>query len=198
MAPEMVNLVVEDSLSEAICRRILSRASRDVGVVYGKEGFGYVKTRLCGFNNAAKSVRYLVLVDLDRFHCAAGLWTEWVPGIRRHPNLLFRVAVREVEAWLLADTANLSRFFGIKQYKAIPDPDKIRDPKSEVLKLASRSPRRAMREAVTFKDRRGVLVQGPDYNGTLCRFVEKAWDLETSIQRSESLRRAVRAVQNLG
>lgn len=197
MAAEVINLVVEDSLSESVCRKILSRSSLAVGLVYGKEGYGYVKTRLRGFNNAAKGVRYLVLADLDQFHCAATLWTEWVPGIPRHSNLIFRVAVREVESWLLADIANLSRFFGAKQNKAIPNPDSISDPKSELLKLASRSSQRTMREAVTFRNRHGILVQGPDYNGTLHTFVENAWDLEAATQRSESLRRAVNAVQGL-
>lgn len=192
-----VSLVVEDALSEAVCLRLLAHYSLEAGVVYGKEGYGFIKTRLRGFNHAAKGMCYLVLADLDRCNCAPELWNDWLPGITRHPNLIFRVAVREVESWLLADIQCLTQFFRFKGKLSFADPDQVSDPKQEVLAMASKSPVRMLREGVVFQNRHGKLVQGPDYNGSLLRFVQKTWDLSNAIQRSDSLRRAAKALSRL-
>lgn len=190
-----LNLVVEDSLSESICRRLLASSSLQVGHVYGKEGVGYIKTRLRAFNNAAKGSRYLIVADLDRFGCVAELWQKWAPGVQRHPNLLFRVAVCEIESWLLADTSNLCRFFGLQQRQQIYNSDQVNDPKRELLELAIRSPKKLLRDAVTYRDQHGTLLQGPDYNGTLHRFVQNQWNLKNAARASDSLTRALNALR---
>jgi hypothetical protein len=192
-----INLVVEDALSEAICLRLLAHHSLDAGFVYGKEGYGFIKTRLRGFNHAAKGMSYLVLTDLDRFNCAPEVWNDWLPGITRHSNLIFRVAVREVEAWLLADIESLRRFFGLKGRPSFADPDHVLDPKHELLAMASKSPKRMLRESVVFQNRQGNLVQGPDYNASLLRFVQTDWNISNAIGKSDSLHRAARAISRL-
>jgi hypothetical protein len=192
-----VNLVVEDALSEGVCLRLLEHHSLDAGIVYGKEGYGFIKTRLRGFNHAAKGMCYLVLADLDRCNCAPELWNDWLPGIRRHPNLIFRVAVREVESWLLADVENLTRFLRSKGRQSFTNPDRVSDPKHELLAMASTSPNRMLREGVVFQNQHGKLLQGPDYNGSLLRFVQTTRDLSNAIQRSDSLRRASNALGRL-
>jgi len=194
MGDRTVNLVVEDALSEAFSRRILAQASLESGIVYGKQGFGYIKTRLAGFNNGAKSASYFVLADLDQFQCPAGLWAEWLPNIRRHRNLIFRVAVREVESWLLADYESLKEYLGLKENNRYSNTDELPDPKREFLSLALRSSKRTVREAVVFQNRDGTVYQGPDYNGALIGYVEKDWSLSAGMRRSNSLARAVRAV----
>ncbi len=193
-----INVVVEDALSEAVCLRLLAHHSLDPGVVYGKEGYGFIKTRLRGFNHAAKGMCYLVLADLDRSNCAPELWNDWLPGITRHSNLIFRVAVREVESWLLADIEGLTGFFRFKGTQSFTDPDRVSDPKQQVLAMASKSPNRMLREGVVFQNRHGKLVQGPDYNGSLLRFVQTTWDVSNAIQKSDSLLRAAKALRRLG
>jgi len=44
--------------------------------------------------------------------------SSFAPGSRSrgHPNFLFRVAVREVEAWLLAHREGIARFLGISEH----------------------------------------------------------------------------------
>jgi hypothetical protein len=195
-----VNLVVEDELSEFVCRRLLTKFSHETGIVYGKKGFGYIRSKLQAFNHAATKVgvRYLVLTDLDQFKCPAGLWTKWLPGIKRDQNLTFRIAVREVESWLLADFENLHHFLGIETPEVITaKPDAIPDPKLVLLKLACKSPKRPLRESLVFVEKNGKIVQGPDYNGALRTFVEKRWSIEAAANRSDSLARAVHAIQKL-
>ena len=99
-----VNLATEDELSEAVLRRLLDHADRGyaIGTAYGRRGFGYLRRTITGWNRAAQFVPFIVLTDLDRRPCPTELIEDWLREAR-HPNLLLRVAVREVEAWLLAD-----------------------------------------------------------------------------------------------
>lgn len=79
MNPIPVNFVVEDELGAAVLQKLLDQSERQyvVGATYGESGIGYVKTRLKAFNQAARSMTYLVLVDLDRAECAPALIGQW-------------------------------------------------------------------------------------------------------------------------
>ena len=55
------------------------------------------------FCEIARYQPVLVITDLDRVACAATLIRGWTANDTLPVTLLLRVAVREVEAWLLAD-----------------------------------------------------------------------------------------------
>jgi len=107
--PIPVNLAVEDALSEAVLRRLLDECGGPwaIGKIYTRGGVSYLLKMIAGFNNAARGVPFVVLADLDQADCAPALVTEWLPH-GAHDNLVLRFAVREVEAWVLADTKGLS------------------------------------------------------------------------------------------
>lgn len=115
-SPISVSLVVEDSLSEAVLQTILRQSKRpcSVGTCLGKKGAGFIRQRLSGFNKAAKWSPYIVLTDLDNAECPAVLFRSWLPETKS-PYLIFRVAVREVEAWLLADRGAIAKFLVSKK-----------------------------------------------------------------------------------
>jgi len=96
-----VDVAVEDELSEFIVLRLLAVAkpTYHVGVTYRRDGFGYLRRTINGWNAAARGKPFVVLTDLDDALCPADLIGEWLTSAPS-PNLLFRVAVREVEAWL--------------------------------------------------------------------------------------------------
>ena len=77
----------------------------------------------------------MVLTDLDDGPCPSDLIGGWLTS-PRHPNLILRVAVREVEAWLLADAGNLAKFLGIDEARIPAIPEEIRDPKAMLVELA--------------------------------------------------------------
>src|SRR5690349_4586801 len=105
-----VNLATEDELSEVVLRKILAHLNRyAVGNCYRRGGFGYLQRTISGWNRAARGIPVIVLTDLDQCACPPNLLNNWL-NAPCHPNLLFRVAVREVEAWLLADPVHLSQF----------------------------------------------------------------------------------------
>lgn len=103
MTPIPINLAVEDALSEAVIKEMLNQYKRPflVGSCLTRGGYGYLKKILPGLNHAAKGVPYLVLTDLDDAECPLALISNWLSQ-PKHPNLIFRVAIKEVEAWVLA------------------------------------------------------------------------------------------------
>jgi hypothetical protein len=69
-----INIVVEDNLSEAMLKTILNQSGKNFVVVrrypdlrrtHSSSGFGYIKTKIEGFNKAARGTPFLVLTDLD-------------------------------------------------------------------------------------------------------------------------------------
>jgi hypothetical protein len=191
--PIPVNLVVEDPLSEAVVRRVLRQAGVKyaVGSCYRPGGFGYIKKKIGAFNRAARHRPFFVLTDFDKTDCAPALIRAWLEE-DPHPNPLFRVAVREVESWLVADAAG---FLGIGVRNVPGNPDEIADPKRKLIDLARTSRRREPRDSSV--PRRGGTAQvGPDYNGCMTAFAAKSWNLTEAAKRSCSLRRFRSAVDS--
>ena len=66
---------------------------------------------------------YFVFTDLDDKPCATFLIEDWFEGPiadypkRRAANLLFRIAVHEVESWIMADRESFAKFLGISVHK---------------------------------------------------------------------------------
>jgi hypothetical protein len=84
------------------------------------------------------AIPVLLMTDLDHVECAPVLIDDWCG---RHPlpkNMLFRVAVREVEAWLLADREGFSKYSGVPVEKIPRNPESLDDPKQMLMKLIRR------------------------------------------------------------
>ncbi len=194
-----LHLAVEDELGERVIRRALSERNSDyhIKAVYTRGGYGGLKRQALAYNKAAKICPFLLLTDLDDYPCPSQLVGEWL-AVPKHPRFLFRVAVREVESWLLGDARGLAKLFGLKGAHHIEDPESCLDPKQELLGLANISRHRSLREAMVWRDNRtGRLSQGPDYNGALADFVAKQWDVEGSRLVCQSLNRLYLALEKL-
>jgi len=169
-----INLAYEDDLSLEVVLRILRSDKRfSVGTLFHGRGFGNLKRNISGFNNASKGMPYLILTDLDHKECAPIMIKEWLPETR-NPNLIFRIAVREVESWVLADRVAFAKFLGISQKKIPQEPDELLDPKAYLINLA-RDSRKRPREDIVPKHG-STAKQGPAYNERLVSFVQKAWN----------------------
>lgn len=184
---------VEGDLDEAVLRRIVDHCGAELGVVYGREGKPRLRQNIRGYNHAAKWQPWIVVVDLDDEEpCAGELRSKWLPD--QTDLMCFRVAVREVEAWLMADRAGFSSFLAISASLVPPAPDEIDDPKQTLVNLATRSRRRAIRDALPPAEgsRRTV---GVLYNPMLRSFVAERWDPIAAASRSDSLQRCVGAIE---
>jgi hypothetical protein len=196
MNPVPVELAVEDRLSEAVLRRLLLYSGRDfaIGAVHRKGGFGYLRNKAPGWNRAAAGVPLVMLTDLDsRYGCPQALIDDWLKT-PRHPNLLLRVAVREVESWLLADRPHLAAFLFVRDGLIPNNPDALPDPKAALIAVARRSRRRSIRDRVTPKPGSTAKI-GPEYNDCLSEFVQSGWDVDAAAGASASLHRTVTRIR---
>ena len=166
-----------------------------MGTVYGREGKPNLRRRINGFNNAARLTPWFVLVDLDNdAGCAPTLRKAWLPDPA--PNLCLRIAVREVEAWLMADAETLASHLGVPANRIPRIPESLEQPKNEMVNLGRRSRRREVREDMVPREASGRRV-GPAYASRLIEYVENKWRPEVAANHSESLRRAILCLKRL-
>ena len=158
-------------------------------------GNGKIKKQIGAYNNAAQYNHYFIITDLDNsYGCAPSLIKDWIP--EQHANkFLFRVAVHEIESWLLADRINFAAFFSISAAIISTAPDNDPDPKQTVINLAKRSRKRAIREAIVPIDNFARL--GPGYNMQLQNYIQKSWDIDSARKNSPSLDKTIKSLEKL-
>lgn len=185
--PPVIQGAVEGIVDEAVAQRLIREAGGVPGAIYGKRGKGELHRKVTGFNNAARFSPWFVLVDLDAdADCAPPFSQEWLP--EPSPLMRLRVAVREVESWLLADRERFSRFLGVRQASLPRDPESLDDPKRTVVQLASQSRRRDVREEMVPRDGSGR-TEGPAYAFRLIEFVGGSWRPDVAAGGADSLAR---------
>ena len=192
----VANYAIEDELSEAVVLRCFKEVGSIAGAAFGRNGFGWLKKNALALNRAAAGIPYVMLTDLDRNLCAPQMVEDWLGDQPCHMNFLLRVAVREVEAWLLADRANLSGLLKVPVDTLPREFETLDDPKQSLLSLARNSRSRRMREDMVAETKHGP-VQGPDYNGVLSEFVHNDWDLNADFASCRSLSRMISRLQEL-
>lgn len=101
---------------------------------------------------------------------------------------MFRVAVREIESWLLADHQAMRSLLGQKAGKLPEAPDDLPDPKQTLLSLAQRAKRDVREDIVA--NRGSVASQGLGYNARLGQVIRQAWEPARAADRSPSLVKA--------
>lgn len=189
-----INLVYKDDLSKAVLKRMLQETKRpyNIGYEHNSRGFGWIKNKINELNNAAKGMAWFVMTDLDQEECAPLLLRSWLRDAR-HPNLLLRIAVREVEAWLLGSRTTFAEFAGIKVNRIQASVEQIDKPKEYLINLVRRSKKRDLLEDIV--PRTPMAKTGPDYNGRLTQYVQKYWDPVEAQENSPSLRKTIRALE---
>ena len=188
VAVPTVSAAVGGLLDEAVVRRLLESAGAAVGAVYGKNGKQALLERIAGYNHAARYQPWLVLLDLNSDgECAPPVRSQWLP----HPAdlMCFRIAVREVEAWLLADRERIATVIGVRRALIPGNPEQLADPKQALVNLARQSRRRAICKDIVPRPGSGRDV-GPGYVSQMVEFVVRHWSPDEASQAAPSLRRA--------
>jgi hypothetical protein len=184
---------VEGELDEAVLRRLLTGAGATMDRVYGKQGKAQLRERISAYNFAARHGPWVVLVDLGD-GCAPALVREWVPEPAEF--LCLRVAVREIESWLLADRERLAEFLSVPVSRVPQRPDEVPDPKLSLVNLARGSRRREIRQGLVPRPGSGRRV-GPEYVSRLQEFVSRRWRPAEAEDNSPSLRGCRAAIARL-
>jgi hypothetical protein len=193
----IVNTATEDEVSERVALKLIAEIVPDgsPGLTLRKNGFGYLRSSLSKFCQMAQREHVLLLTDLDRQPCAYTLITAWTGGTVLPDKLLFRVPVREIESWLLADRQSMAELLGISEAALPPQPDELPDPKRALLN-AARNAKRSIRSEL-ISSRGATASQGLGYNRILSQYVDTLWDVDRAANRSPSLRRAVDRLRDI-
>ena len=197
----------EDALSCAVMTRLVRYCNESdtesakltfrSGFPENKRGCGHIKNmipKVCSMADNAGLVTF-ILTDLDTETCAPTLIREWfeLTDEKPHPPapVLFRVAEREVESWVLADRGELASFLGIAVANFNSDPDALPDPKQHLLNVIRAKGRKRYHKDMLPSENAHV---GPEYNPRLCEFVKDHWNVARAAECSGSLNRAINAI----
>jgi hypothetical protein len=193
-----IYVITEDALSEAVAQRLVLEENHglDVAVQLGLRGNGYLRAKLRSFVAIAHSTPVLLLTDLDRVGCPSTLILDWFRGNVLPDLLLFRVVVREIEAWLLADSEGFAEFSGVPHHRIPRNPEVLDDPKEVLLNLIQRYGRRTVKADI-LPARGSTARVGLAYNQALCGFVHGPWSPDRAAQAANSLGRARRRLHEL-
>ncbi len=110
--------------------------------------------------------------------------------------MLLRIAVRAIEAWLLADASRLSKFLSISRHRVPLDPDGLPDPKGALLALAAHSRSRDLREDM-LPSNGSTSIQGPGYTARIIEFAQERWRPGAAAKTSASLDRCMNQLSAL-
>ena len=195
MSKRTVILAIEDRLSEAVCERILESRGINVSQRIGFKGKDYLKNKVNSLNQTAQGFPVFMLTDLDSPEsCPPRLIQSWIKR-NQNPQFFLRVAVMEVESWILADRQGIANFLTIPKYRIPQNTDVIPQPKEFLVSLARLSRRRRVLEEIVPAP--GATSQvGPEYNSRLVHFVHNRWNIEVAALISKSLNRTLARLSN--
>ena len=190
MSGRRIILAVEDSLSEAVSVKILADLGISVIQRLGLQGKGYLQKKAQSLNQTAKGFPIFMLTDQDSpSQCPEQLIQSWLQG-EQHPHFFLRVAVMEVESWIMADRKGFADFFSIPLYRVPQETDAIRQAKEYLVSLARLSRKRRLREEIVPTPGSTSQV-GPGYNSRLGEFVRDYWNINSAASVSISLQRTL-------
>jgi hypothetical protein len=188
-------MLVEGATDEPVARRLLDHIGLMAGTVYGSHGKGHLLKRLPAYNHAARFTSWFVMIDLDNdATCVSDAIKLWLPN--PEAGMRLRVAVRSVEAWLIADREHLAAFLHVAPSRLPQNPDREMNPKQTLINIARASTVGNIRRDFVPRQEGGARV-GPLYVDRLNEFTIKYWQPEDATRRSESLRRCIASLSTL-
>lgn len=193
-----VYLATEDALSEAVAERLILEENFGLTVVgrLGRRGNEYLRQKLPSLTKLSHSIPVLLLTDLDRAECPAALIQKWYKARELPKMMLFRVAVHETEAWLLADRQGFAQFSGVPFHRIPENPELLIDPKTSLLNLVKRYGKKTFRADI-LPVKGSTARVGLVYNPALCAFVQESWSPDRAAKVSSSLNRTRRRLREM-
>jgi hypothetical protein len=190
---------VEDPLSRAVLLKLICEIHGEAHLTEllpYQGGFSAIRTKFSNYCGLARTQTVFILTDLDAAECAPSLRADWMASAGLSEPLpvgmIFSVAVREVEGWLLADLANIGPFLGVASH-LLPSDAEIHNPKQSLIECVRQHGNREAKTAILPNGRASV---GLGYNDHLSRFVAYHWDFQAASRRSQSLERALQRIQD--
>jgi hypothetical protein len=188
----IVNIAVEGDLDEAALKKVLTFVGIEVVYVYGKRGKDYLRENIQRYNQAAQHGKWVILVDLNNdAECPPPFILSWLPT--RNHNLQLRIAVRAVEAWLLAERNEMARFLAVSEQQIPLYPEDVKKPKTALINIARHSKSKTIRTDIVPADG-STATQGPGYTTRMIEFAMKYWNPEQAASNAPSLKRSINSL----
>lgn len=185
--------VFEGDTDLPIVRKLADDADLSISLELDAAGKAHIDRELVGYNAAVRGNPWFVLRDLDRDADCAPKFLESI-GFFPSEWMCFRLAVREAEAWLLAEEEAIAEYFRVRRDRVPANPDGELHPKRALVELARQSSSKAIRKAMV---PRGSAKVGPQYEATVIEFGMTTWNLVRACRRSPSLTRGRSALRAL-
>lgn len=144
---------------------------------------------------ASSKVPVFLLTDLDAHRCPKTLQDEWRRDVALPDHFLFRIAVREVEAWLLGHRSAIAEFTGVAVRRLPEAPEELPDPKRFLLDAVRKYGRRDIRQEMLPPPKWDAPI-GLGYNQKMTVFARDFWDPAVASEKCPSLRRAIERLRN--
>lgn len=194
MTEKSVGVVVEGASDVPIVRRLVEAAGLGITNVYITRGKDKFNEKLPGYLNAARFSGWVLVRDLDHdAPCAPDLVASI--ALQLPPYAALRIAVRDMESWLLADHQAIATALAIPEHRVPTDPDLEDSSKATLVNLARSSSSRTVRSDLVPSPGNSSKV-GRGYLSFIDEFALE-WDPDRAAGRSESLRRALQGIRRL-
>ena len=197
----LVTVATEDVLSASVATRLMARYApqSEVTQVLVLDGINNIKARMQDLVQiAGREDLVLVLADLDHPNgCPLYRVSELSGGFTRPRNLLIRIAMPEIESWIMADRNGIAQWLNIPANIVPRYPESLNDPKRTLVQLASRSRNRAWRQRIAPSHVLGTHRTGAGYNILLREFVTQHWNPDVARGHAPSLARAIARIDQL-
>lgn len=198
MVARPIYIATEDILSETVAERLVHESTRNlqIAVRVRRNGNAYLKSKFPELLKTSAKIPVFLITDLDNIQCPVELIKSWTQNTPAPPGMIMRVAVREVESWILADRDGFSGYTGIPVEKMALNADALSDPKRVLLNLVKRYARKKIKESLLPSKSSSSKI-GWEYNAVLCQFARDVWSVDRAVRHSDSLRRAVNRLSSL-
>ncbi|WP_456670374.1 hypothetical protein [Bradyrhizobium sp. USDA 3240] len=192
-----INYLVEGVTDAAIARTLIRVGGATPGIERVMGGKSKLVADLSKYNAAAAHYPWLAIRDMDHdAACAPALRAQNLPS--SNELMCFRIAVRETEAWLLADREAFASAIGVPFAQVPIQPETLEDPKLTIVNLARKSRKRAVKIGLVPEQGAGISI-GPEYAAWIIEFAHTQWDPTRAVAdgNAPSLSRTLRAIKGL-
>lgn len=196
MTDREVLYVVEGRSDIGVARRIINDVGRTPRELFVAQGAHELDRRIPKWRQPSNTKAILVLRDLDSHPCAPKLVSLLSGPGPLSETVCLRIAVREMEAWLLGDRPGAAEFFGLRARSLPEAPDELADPKQQLVDLCRASRRRSIREGIAPRAGAGRSV-GPEYVALVNEYCQSSWSPSRARKTSPSLERALSRIESL-
>lgn len=192
-----IHYATEGELDATVAARLITFCGAIPGLKRVAGGKSKLDPLLPKYIASAAMLPWLVIRDLDRDEdCAPSLVRKLAP--QGASLLCLRIAVRQIEAWLLADREALSSYLRIPISRLPRNPENSLDAKRTVIDAARLSKSKGIRAGMVPSASSGA-SEGPEFSAMMGEFAQNYWRpaVARDLDEKSSLARAISRLEEL-